>query len=33
MARQNTAHNQPSHPGFFRGDGVPAAPRPVVHPP
>ncbi|GAA2097352.1 rhamnogalacturonan lyase [Kitasatospora saccharophila] len=33
VAWQNTAYNQPPHPGFFLGDGMPTAPRPVVHTP
>lgn len=30
LAWQNTAYNQPPHPGFFLGDGMAAAPRPTV---
>ncbi|WP_375165076.1 rhamnogalacturonan lyase [Streptomyces sp.] len=33
LAWQNTAYNQPPHPGFFLGAGMPAAPRPTVHTP
>ncbi|MEW1891788.1 rhamnogalacturonan lyase [Streptomyces sp. IBSBF 3010] len=30
LAWQNTAYNQPPHPGFFLGDGMTTAPRPTV---
>ncbi|MEU2247869.1 hypothetical protein [Streptomyces sp. NPDC019224] len=30
MAWQNTAYNQPPHPGFFIGNGMATAPRPPV---
>ncbi|MEU5822870.1 rhamnogalacturonan lyase [Streptomyces sp. NPDC047803] len=30
LAWQNTAYNQPPHPGFFIGDGMATAPRPTV---
>ncbi|MFD8816295.1 rhamnogalacturonan lyase [Streptomyces sp. NPDC059627] len=30
---QNTAYNQPPHPSFFIGDGMPTAPRPAVYTP
>ncbi|WP_405935504.1 rhamnogalacturonan lyase [Streptomyces sp. NBC_00726] len=30
LAWQNTAYNQPPHPGFFLGDGMATAPRPMV---
>lgn len=30
LAWQNTAYNQPPHPGFFLGNGMAAAPRPTV---
>ncbi|MEU2064894.1 rhamnogalacturonan lyase [Streptomyces sp. NPDC013455] len=33
LAWQNTAYNQPPHPGFFIGAGMPTAPRPAVHTP
>ncbi|WP_448315949.1 rhamnogalacturonan lyase family protein [Streptomyces sp. CO7] len=33
VAWQNTAYNQPPHPSFFLGDGMPTAPRPSVHTP
>ncbi|MFD4501663.1 rhamnogalacturonan lyase [Streptomyces sp. NPDC058457] len=33
LAWQNTAYNQPPHPSFFIGDGMPTAPRPVVYTP
>jgi rhamnogalacturonan endolyase len=33
VAWQNTAYNQPPHPGFFLGNGMPTAPRPTVHTP
>ncbi|PZT73531.1 MULTISPECIES: rhamnogalacturonan lyase [unclassified Streptomyces] len=32
-AWQNTAYNQPPHPGFFIGSGMPPAPRPTVRTP
>nr|WP_307827760.1 rhamnogalacturonan lyase [Planomonospora sp. ID82291] len=31
IAWQNTAYNQPPHPGFFIGDGMAAPPRPNVY--
>lgn len=33
VAWQNTAYNQPPHPSFFLGDGMPTAPRPSVYTP
>lgn len=33
LAWQNTAYNQPPHPGFFIGSGMAAAPRPTVSTP
>ncbi|MFE9029430.1 rhamnogalacturonan lyase [Streptomyces iakyrus] len=33
LAWQNTAYNQPPHPGFFIGANMPTAPRPTVHTP
>ncbi|MEV5550414.1 rhamnogalacturonan lyase [Streptomyces sp. NPDC052309] len=33
LAWQNSGYNQPPHPGFFIGAGMPAAPRPTVHTP
>lgn len=33
LAWQNTAYNQPPHPSFFIGDGMPTAPRPTVYTP
>ncbi|WP_369276375.1 hypothetical protein AB5J55_35530 [Streptomyces sp. R11] len=33
LAWQNTAYNQPPHPSFFIGDGMAAAPRPMVYTP
>ncbi|WP_338702185.1 rhamnogalacturonan lyase [Streptomyces sp. Q6] len=30
LAWQNTAYNQPPHPSFFIGDGMPTAPRPTI---
>ncbi|BBB01401.1 putative secreted glycosyl hydrolase [Actinacidiphila reveromycinica] len=33
VAWQNTAYNQPPHPGFFIGNGMPTPPRPTVHTP
>ncbi|MFE6196161.1 rhamnogalacturonan lyase [Streptomyces sp. NPDC057838] len=33
LAWQNTAYNQPPHPGFFLGDAMPTAPRPTVYTP
>ncbi|GAA2249500.1 rhamnogalacturonan lyase [Streptomyces ruber] len=33
IAWQNTAYNQPPHPGFFLGDKMPTAPRPSVYTP
>ncbi|MEU0228914.1 rhamnogalacturonan lyase [Streptomyces sp. NPDC006284] len=30
LAWQNTAYNQPPHPSFFIGNGMPTAPRPTV---
>ncbi|MGW4733790.1 rhamnogalacturonan lyase [Streptomyces shenzhenensis] len=33
LAWQNTAYNQPPHPSFFIGDGMPTAPRPAVYTP
>jgi rhamnogalacturonan endolyase len=33
LAWQNTAYNQPPHPGYFIGDGMPAAPRPSIYQP
>ncbi|AIR96728.1 rhamnogalacturonan lyase [Streptomyces glaucescens] len=33
LAWQNTAYNQPPHPSFFIGSGMPAAPRPTVYTP
>ncbi|WP_435229082.1 rhamnogalacturonan lyase [Streptomyces sp. Tue6028] len=33
LAWQNTAYNQPPHPSFFLGDGMPTAPRPAVYAP
>jgi hypothetical protein len=33
LAWQNSGYNQPPHTGFFLGDGMPAAPRPVVYTP
>lgn len=33
LAWQNTAYNQPPHPGFFIGDGMATAPRPTVFTP
>ncbi|WP_424857118.1 rhamnogalacturonan lyase [Streptomyces sp. SAI-170] len=33
LAWQNTAYNQPPHPSFFIGSGMPTAPRPTVHTP
>ncbi|MFG1890831.1 cellulose binding domain-containing protein [Micromonospora sp. NPDC049051] len=31
VAWQNTAYNQPPHPGFFLGDGMAAPPTPNIH--
>ncbi|MGW0562195.1 rhamnogalacturonan lyase [Streptomyces sp. NPDC003016] len=31
VAWQNTAYNQPPHPSFFIGDGMPTPPRPAVY--
>ncbi|MEV5882129.1 rhamnogalacturonan lyase [Streptomyces sp. NPDC052020] len=33
LAWQNTAYNQPPHPSFFLGNGMPTAPRPAVYTP
>ncbi|NUP44593.1 MAG: rhamnogalacturonan lyase [Streptomyces sp.] len=33
IAWQNTAYNQPPHPSFFIGNGMPTAPRPQVYTP
>jgi len=33
LAWQNTAYNQPPHPSFFIGSGMPTAPRPAVYTP
>ncbi|MFE9601071.1 rhamnogalacturonan lyase [Streptomyces hokutonensis] len=33
LAWQNTAYNQPPHPSFYIGDGMPKAPRPTVYTP
>ncbi|MFG2577223.1 rhamnogalacturonan lyase [Streptomyces sp. NPDC048481] len=33
LAWQNTAYNQPPHPSFFIGAGMPTAPRPAVYTP
>lgn len=33
IAWQNTAYNQPPHPGFFLGDGMTAQPVPDINPP
>ncbi|MCZ4506973.1 hypothetical protein O3Q52_01855 [Streptomyces sp. ActVer] len=33
IAWQNTAYNQPPHPSFFIGNGMPTAPRPTVYTP
>ncbi|MFJ6895555.1 rhamnogalacturonan lyase [Streptomyces hokutonensis] len=33
LAWQNTAYNQPPHPSFYIGDGMPTAPRPTVYTP
>ncbi|SEQ13074.1 FG-GAP repeat-containing protein [Streptomyces sp. yr375] len=33
LAWQNTAYNQPPHPSFYIGAGMPTAPRPVVYTP
>jgi hypothetical protein len=33
LAWQNTAYNQPPHPSFFIGNGMPTAPRPTVYTP
>jgi hypothetical protein len=33
LAWQNTAYNQPPHPSFFIGDGMPTPPRPTVYVP
>ncbi|MET9825703.1 rhamnogalacturonan lyase [Streptomyces sp. NPDC006349] len=33
LAWQNTAYNQPPHPSFFLGSGMPTAPRPSVYTP
>ncbi|WP_416530279.1 rhamnogalacturonan lyase [Streptomyces coelicoflavus] len=33
LAWQNTAYNQPPHPSFFLGAGMPTAPRPSVYTP
>jgi hypothetical protein len=33
LAWQNTAYNQPPHPGFFIGAGMPTPPRPTVRTP
>ncbi|MGC0336575.1 rhamnogalacturonan lyase [Streptomyces sp. SLBN-8D4] len=33
LAWQNTAYNQPPHPGFFIGNGMATAPRPTVYTP
>ncbi|MGW7541467.1 rhamnogalacturonan lyase [Streptomyces sp. NPDC054770] len=33
LAWQNTAYDQPPHPSFFIGDGMPTAPRPAVYTP
>ncbi|GGR62911.1 rhamnogalacturonan lyase [Streptomyces roseolus] len=33
LAWQNTAYNQPPHPSFFIGSGMPTPPRPAVHTP
>ncbi|MGW6600402.1 rhamnogalacturonan lyase family protein [Streptomyces sp. NPDC055036] len=30
LAWQNTAYNQPPHPGFPIGDKMPAPPRPAI---
>ena len=30
VAWQNAGYNQPPHPGFFLGDGMPAPPRPKI---
>ncbi|WP_416906175.1 rhamnogalacturonan lyase [Micromonospora echinospora] len=32
IAWQNTAYNQPPHPGFFIGDGMPTPPAPNIYP-
>ncbi|MGR6917986.1 rhamnogalacturonan lyase family protein [[Actinomadura] parvosata] len=31
IAWQNTAYNQPPHPSFFLGDGMPTPPQPDIH--
>ncbi len=31
VAWQNTAYNQPPHPGFFFSQGMAAPPRPDIH--
>ena len=33
IAWQNTAYNQPPHPSFFIGNGMPTAPVPNVYTP
>ncbi|MFF5533462.1 rhamnogalacturonan lyase [Streptomyces cinerochromogenes] len=33
LAWQNSGYNQPPHPGFFIGDGMPTPPRPSVYTP
>ncbi|MFF9813410.1 rhamnogalacturonan lyase [Streptomyces sp. NPDC014006] len=33
LAWQNTAYNQPPHPSFFLGNGMPTPPRPAVYAP
>jgi hypothetical protein len=33
LAWQNTAYNQPPHPSFFLGDGMPTAPRAAIYQP
>jgi hypothetical protein len=33
LAWQNTAYNQPPHPGYFIGDGMATAPRPAIFQP
>ncbi|MGX1134405.1 rhamnogalacturonan endolyase [Streptomyces glaucescens] len=33
LAWQNTGYNQPPHPSFFLGNGMPTAPRPTVYTP
>ncbi|MGW0911286.1 rhamnogalacturonan lyase [Streptomyces sp. NPDC002784] len=33
LAWQNTAYNQPPHPSFYLGNGMPTAPRPAVYAP